>query len=173
MKIQLTDKLKYICLGLFLGFAIFSVGSLSRDIVAQDDVPEEFDTLTVRKLRVLESVHVGDDFSNPTIAIGVQEIKGVNNAEITLDNGSSTISIGTRENGAAVAIKSPRAMLKVENEKGASAAVSAFNTHNSFINVNHDRGDSVILGGPEPVVLRMYNSGDVQEVLWDALIEAQ
>ena len=173
MKIQLTDKLKYVCLGLFLGFAIFSVGSLSQDIGAQDDAPEEFDTLTVRKLRVLESVHVGDDFSNPTIAIGVHEIKGVNNGEITLDNGASIISIGTRENAAAVAIKSPRAMLKVENEQGATAAVCAFNAHSSFINVNHNRGDSVIVGGPEPVILRMYHSGGAQEVLWDALVEAE
>ena len=60
MKIQLTDKLKYVCLGLFLGFAIFSVGNFSRDIRAQD-APKELDTLTVKKLRVLETVHVGDD----------------------------------------------------------------------------------------------------------------
>ncbi|MCY3742053.1 MAG: hypothetical protein OXH00_13645 [Candidatus Poribacteria bacterium] len=172
MKIQLTAKLKYVCLGLFLGFAIFFVGSLSRDIGAQD-VPKELDTLTVKRLRVLEVIHVGDDPLNPTIAIDVRKINGVNNGDIAIDNGASTISIGTREDGAAVAIKSPRAMLKVENERGASAAVSAFNTHNSFINVNHDRGDSVILGGPEPVVLRMYSSGDVQQVLWDEIIEAQ
>ena len=93
--------------------------------------------------------------------------------DIAIDNGSSTISIGTREDGAAVAIKSPRAMMKVENEQGASAAVSAFNTHNSFINVNHDKGDSVILGGPEPLILRRYRTGDVQQVLWDEMIEAQ
>ena len=172
MKIQLTDKLKYVCLGLFLGFAIFSVGNLSRDIGAQD-APKELDTLTVKRLRVLETVHVGDDPLNPTIVIAVRKINDVNNGDIAIDNGSSTISIGTRENGAAVAIKSPRAMIKVENEQGASAAVSAFNTHNSFITVNHDKGDSVILGGPEPLILRRYGSGDVQEVLWDEIIEAE
>ena len=75
MKIQLTAKLKYVCLGLFLGFAIFFVGSLSRDIGAQD-VPKELDTLTVKRLRVLEVIHVGDDPLNPTIAIDVRKING-------------------------------------------------------------------------------------------------
>ena len=70
---------------------------------------------------------------NPTIVIAVRKINDVNNGDIAIDNGSSTISIGTRENGAAIAIKSPRAMMKVENEQEASVAVSAFNTHNSFI----------------------------------------
>ena len=104
MRLQLNGRLRYICLGLFLGYAIFSVGSMNRGIIAQDE-PKVVDELTVRDLRVLNKITVGNDKDDPLIIIGKDLLSDDGQIIVSGETGGSVSIMDKREGSGSVMIR--------------------------------------------------------------------
>ena len=104
MKFRLSEKLKYMVLGSLLTLAGFMFGNMNRDTEAQLG-SETMDTLTVRKLIVVEGITIRSNSGSPRVMISSDR----NGGKVTVFGpggirGRGAASLSLTENGGRVSV---------------------------------------------------------------------